>query len=152
MKTKTITFEDYALAKEGNENKPYGEIFEIAWRRTDEYKTKKARQQKAIKVLGLASCGIIFTWFSVIFSPSIIAHADVLGMEKLIKETPHLFEKLKAIKNMYIEYITLCGMNENHPVFIDMICKLLDKAEFNTFINAAEGLEIEEIIKLISCL
>lgn len=152
MKTKIITFEDYALAKIGNENKPYGEIFEIAWRRTDEYKMKQAKKQKAIKIFGLASCGIIFTWFSVMFSPSMIAHADVIGMNNLTKDAPALFEKLKSIKNMYIEYITLCGMKENHYVFIDMICKMLDTTEFNTFINAAEGLEVEEILNLISCL
>lgn len=152
MRTKTITFEHYTFAKKGNEDKSYNEIFEIAWKRTDEYKVKIAKRKKAIKVLSIAGCGLIFTWFSVMLSPSLIAHADTLAMENLIAESPDLLEKLRTIKKLYTEYITACNMTENHPVFLDMICKMLDKTDFDVYIKAAEGLEVEEMINLISCL
>lgn len=152
MKIKTITFEEYSICKEQNEGRSYSEIFDIAWKQTKECKNQRANQKKVIKILGLASCGVIFTWFSMIFSPSIIVHADVLGMEKLVVECPGLFTKLQSIKELYLEYLSLSGMKDNYHVFMDMICLLLDKAEFLKFIKASDGLEIEEIIRFIACL
>lgn len=152
MKTKTITFDEYLVCKEQNQGKSYGEVFDIAWKQSKEYRTQRANQRKALKLFGMASCGIIFTWISIILSPSIIAHADVLGMESLMADAPVLTDKLRNIKDLYLEYLTLSGMKENHYVFMDMICLILDKAEFLKFIKASDGLEVEEIIKLIACL
>lgn len=41
MKVKSVSFEEYSLARMGNEDKRYGEIIDIAWKNTDESKLRK---------------------------------------------------------------------------------------------------------------
>lgn len=150
MNTKTIKISDFSDCIKRNEGKGISDIFNIAWKETDEYKNYIYNKKRTVKILGTTCCGIALTWFSMILSPCPIANAGVLELNTLAIESPELISKLETIKELYSEYLSMTGIEHNYHVFMDMVGIILDRFEFVKFIDATKGLSIEQVINFLA--
>lgn len=150
MKIKTVSFEDYALAKIGNENKSYGEIIDIAWRNSEEYLSIKKSRQKTIKFLSIGCFALLTS--TLVLSPSTRAFADVLGMETLAKKDSFLIYKLKIACEFYKDSLEVLGLERSPDLFVDIIKNGFNVGEIYNFVTSAKGLSLEELLQLIPTL
>lgn len=150
MKTKAITFEEYAVYKKGNEDKSYGEIFDLAWKNSQEGRLRQKYNQNIVRFLSIGGTVLLVSTF--VLSPSTKAFADVLGMQKLAQEESFIVYKLKIASEFYKNCLGILGLDNYVSLFVDIIKEALDPGEIYTFVEAAKGLSLEELIQLIPTL
>lgn len=149
-KMKTISFEEYALAKIGNENKSYNDIFNIAWKNSEEGLRRKRLRQNTLKALSvgcfsLIACGLFL-------NPTTKAFADVLGMEALAKNEPRLATSLKYACEFYKDCIDILGLDQSVPLFMEIVKKCFSEGEIAYLVESAKGLSLEEILQIVPTL
>lgn len=147
MKVKSITFYDYALAKKGNEHKSYSEIFDIAWKNSDEgLRVRESRKR---------TTSLLFTVF-VLMLPSILAFipstkvfAGTLDMDTLVNEQSYLVTKLQFARKYYKECLIALGEKNSASLFADILKRGFNAEELIQVNDLAEGLSLEEFLNAI---
>lgn len=150
MKMKTISFEEYALAKIGNENKSYSDIFNIAWKNSEEGLRNKRLKHNILKALSVGCFS--FVAYSLFLNPTTRAFADVLGMESLAKNQRHLVESLKIVCEFYKDCTDILGIDHSIPLFMDIVKKSFTENEIGYLIESAKGLSLDELLQLVPTL
>lgn len=69
MKIKSVSFEDYALARVGNEDKSYGEIIDIAWKSSNESLKIKKYCDDAIFFVAIGALSFVVAKSFTIYPP-----------------------------------------------------------------------------------
>lgn len=147
MKIKSITFEDYALAKKGNEHKSYGEIFDIAWENSEE--GIRARESRK-KITSLLFAGCVLMLPSVLACiPSTRVFASTLDMDSLVNEQSYLVTKLQFARKYYKECLMAMGEKRSAPLFADILKRAFDAEELIQINDLTEGLSLEEFLNAI---
>lgn len=150
MKMKSVTFEDYAKAKIGNESKTYGQLIDIAWRNSEEGLRLKKSRQKTVKIFTVGCLAVLSS--TLVLSPSTKAFADVLGVQELAQKNSFVVYKLKIACNFYKDCLSMLGVERAPDLFMDIMKNGFDVSEIHQIITSAKGLSLDELVQLVPSL
>lgn len=150
MKEKIIKISDLCEFRQANGNMNLNKYFNLYLKESNEYLLKKDKSKKIIKKVGLITCCVSLGLITSIMLPPVKVYADALQLQKLSTDSPELFDKVIQVTKMYIEYISKADISHSINLFMDMICTCLDGSDKELFIQASRGVDIHEILRIIS--
>lgn len=148
---KTITFDEYLLAKNNNVEKSLTETFNLAWKSSEEGIKYYKRRNMVIKVAGITAIGVV-SYLSFSNSLAVTALADIVGLQILKINQPNSYEKVQKSVQAYKECLDIVGIQSDKNMLFEILKGTLNKIEFDRFVEAAKGLSFEELEKVLKLL
>lgn len=104
MKMKSVTLEEYFKSKEGNENKSYGELIDIAWENSEERMKQKLYGDTIFLLVAFCGASYVFAKTPDLFLPMPLSGDNFI---KELRGINNILSKLAHFESMFTVIMSL---------------------------------------------
>lgn len=142
---RSVTFTEYRVAKEQNPNKNDSEIFNIAWKETEDGIKYYKRKKVVIKTCQISG---IFLASYLCFSAfgQVTAFADIVNLRLLKFDNPELFAKIENVATLFRESAKGLNIQQQNSMLEGILKRGLTPEELSVFNTVSEGMEVKEVL------